>query len=86
LTRQISVGSVAEVHGTCDKRFGTLGTTLAELLDDTDVGASAAVFVDGEPVADLWGGYQDTQRINPCSPNTITNVRPTPGHWRRAAP
>jgi len=45
---------VAEVHGTCDNRFETVRTALAESLDTDDVGASAAVFVDGEPVADLW--------------------------------
>jgi CubicO group peptidase (beta-lactamase class C family) len=53
---------VAEVHGTCDKRFDAVRVALAESLDDADVGASAAVFVDGEPVADLRGGYKDAKR------------------------
>jgi CubicO group peptidase (beta-lactamase class C family) len=43
-------------------------------LDDADVGASAAVFVDGEPVADLWGGYKDAKRTEPWEQDTITNV------------
>ena len=47
---------MTEVAGECDKRFETVKKALAELLDGEDVGASAAVFVDGEPVADLWGG------------------------------
>ena len=50
------------MHGTCDKRFETVRTALAESLDGDDVGASAAVFMDGEPVADLWGGHQDAKR------------------------
>ena len=50
---------MAEVHGTCGKRFGAVRDALAETLDGEDVGASAAVFVDGELVADVWGGYAD---------------------------
>jgi CubicO group peptidase (beta-lactamase class C family) len=65
---------VAEVHGTCDKRFDAVRVALAESLDDADVGASAAVFLDGEPVADLWGGYKDAKRTESWEQDTITNV------------
>ena len=65
---------MAEVHGTCDKRFDAVRVALAESLDDADVGASAAVFVDGEPVADLWGGYKDAKKTEPWEQDTITNV------------
>ena len=74
MTTRVSVRSVAEVHGTCDKRFDAVRVALAESLDDADVGASAAVFLDGEPVADLWGGYKDAKRIEPWEHDTITNV------------
>ena len=74
MTTPVSVRSVAEVHGTCDKRFDAVRVALAESLDDADVGASAAVFVDGEPVADLWGGYKDAKRTEPWEQDTITNV------------
>ena len=74
MTTPVSVRSVAEVHGTCDKRFDAVRIALAESLDDADVGASAAVFVDGEPVADLWGGYKDAKRTEPWEQDTITNV------------
>jgi CubicO group peptidase (beta-lactamase class C family) len=74
LTTLVSVRSVAEVHGTCDKRFDAVRVALTESLDDADVGASAAVFVDGEPVADLWGGYQDAKRTEHWEQDTITNV------------
>ena len=70
----VNVRSVAEVHGTCDKRFDAVRVALAESLDDADVGASAAVFVDGEPVADLWGGYKDAKKTEPWEQDTITNV------------
>jgi hypothetical protein len=47
---------VTEIHGVCDERFKAVREALAESLDQDDVGASAAVYVDGEPVAGLWGG------------------------------
>jgi len=65
---------VAEIHGVCDKRFGAVRTALAESLDGDDVGASAAVFLDGEPVVDIWGGYADAARTIPWQRDTITNV------------
>jgi CubicO group peptidase (beta-lactamase class C family) len=74
LTTLVNVRNVAEVHGTCDKRFDAVRVALAESLDDADVGASAAVFVDGEPVADLWGGYKDAKKTEPWEQDTITNV------------
>ena len=46
----------------------------AHSLDDKDVGASVAVYVDGEPVVDLWGGYADAARTDPWERDTITNV------------
>jgi CubicO group peptidase (beta-lactamase class C family) len=65
---------VAETQGTCDAGFDEVRQTLATLLDDVDVGASAAVFVDGEAVVDLWGGYVDEARTTPWERDTITNV------------
>ena len=44
------------------------------LLDDGDAGASVAVFVDGEPVVDVWGGFADADRTIPWQRDTITNV------------
>jgi CubicO group peptidase (beta-lactamase class C family) len=65
---------VAEVRGSCDSRFEAVRAALAESLDGEDVGASAAVFVDGEPVADLWGGHTDAARTTAWERDTITNV------------
>ncbi|MFC6082289.1 serine hydrolase domain-containing protein [Sphaerisporangium aureirubrum] len=64
---------MAEVHGSCDDRFGAVRETLAGSLDG-DAGASVAVYVDGEPVVDLWGGYVDAARTVPWERDTITNV------------
>jgi len=58
----------------CDERFGAVRQALAESLDEDDVGASAAVYLDGEPVVDIWGGYADAARTIPWERDTITNV------------
>jgi CubicO group peptidase (beta-lactamase class C family) len=65
---------VAEVQGVCDKRFGAVRDALAESLEGDDVGASAAVYLDGELVADVWGGYADASRTSGWERDTITNV------------
>ncbi len=39
-----------------------------------DVGASAAVMLDGEMVVDLWGGFADEAHAAPWQEDTITNV------------
>ena len=63
-----------EIRGVCDERFEAVREALAESLDKDDVGASAAVYLHGEPVVDLWGGYADAARTIPWGPDTITNV------------
>jgi CubicO group peptidase (beta-lactamase class C family) len=65
---------VTEIQGECDERFGAVRKALAECLDTVDVGASAAVFLDGEPVVDIWGGYTDAARTVPWDRDTITCV------------
>ena len=66
---------MAEVGGTCDERFELVRTTFAKSLDaGADVGASVAVYLDGEPVVDIWGGYADEARTQPWERDTITNV------------
>ncbi|WP_433171746.1 serine hydrolase domain-containing protein [Actinoallomurus sp. CA-150999] len=65
---------MAEIRGVCDGRFGKVAEALAASLDADDVGASAAVYVDGEPVVDIWGGYVDAARTVPWERDTITNV------------
>ncbi|MGW4522842.1 serine hydrolase domain-containing protein [Amycolatopsis sp. NPDC004378] len=65
---------MANLSGTCDDRFGKVADVLAASLDAVDVGASVAVFQDGEPVVDLWGGHRDAARTVPWDRDTITNV------------
>ncbi|MCR6483649.1 beta-lactamase family protein [Amycolatopsis sp. OK19-0408] len=65
---------MAHTHGTCDERFEAVRDALGASLDGRDVGASVAVFLDGEPVVDLWGGYADAERTRPWERDTITCV------------
>jgi CubicO group peptidase (beta-lactamase class C family) len=65
---------MADIHGRCEAGFGMVADVLAASLDADDVGASAAVYVDGGPVVDIWGGYKDEARTSPWQRDTITNV------------
>ena len=68
---------MAEVQGTYTTEFAPVAAALSELLDTQDIGASAAVFVHGEPVADVWGGFADAERTTAWKRDTIVNVMST---------
>ncbi|QIB48379.1 serine hydrolase domain-containing protein [Streptomyces aureoverticillatus] len=56
-------------------QFSAVRETLADSLrSGSDVGASVAIYLDGEPVVDLWGGYADRERTHPWQRDTLTNV------------
>jgi CubicO group peptidase (beta-lactamase class C family) len=65
---------VADIKGSFDDLFSAVPDALAALLDAGDVGGSAAVFVDGEMVVDVWGGFADADRTIPWQRDTIVNV------------
>jgi CubicO group peptidase (beta-lactamase class C family) len=65
---------MTDVQGSYDDLFAAVPGALAGLLDAGDVGGSVAVFVDGEPVVDVWGGFADADRAIPWQRDTITNV------------
>ena len=66
---------MADVGGSWDDRFVGVRDALAGLLDSgQDVGCSAAVAVDGELVADVWGGFADEAKTTPWQEDTIVNV------------
>ncbi|MGW6415922.1 serine hydrolase domain-containing protein [Streptomyces sp. NPDC055055] len=68
---------MTDVKGMCAPRFEAVRAALADLLGKDDVGASAAVCVDGEPVVDLWGGYADPDRTVSWEPDTLVGVNST---------
>ncbi|MFG2730442.1 serine hydrolase domain-containing protein [Streptomyces canus] len=65
---------MADIQGTYDDLFSAVPNKLAALLAEGDVGGSVAVFVDGEPVVDVWAGHADADRTAPWEQDTITNV------------
>jgi CubicO group peptidase (beta-lactamase class C family) len=64
-----------EIQGTCPDRFRPLRDAFAaNLVGGADVGASVAVYLDGEPVVDLWGGYFDMSYTRPWERDTIVHT------------
>lgn len=62
----------ARLQGECLPRFEHVREALRyNLSSGEDIGASVAVFVDGEPVVDLWGGYFDARFDQPWERDTI---------------
>jgi CubicO group peptidase (beta-lactamase class C family) len=66
---------MADIQGTCDERFVAVKEAFAANFDQgVEVGASAAVSLDGELVVDIWGGHADAGKTVPWERDTITNV------------
>src|ERR1700712_2004930 len=65
---------MADIQGSYDDLFTAVPSALAGMLDAGDAGGSAAVFVDGEPLVDIWGGVAAADRPSPWQRDTITNV------------
>ncbi len=63
------------VEGAYDERFAPVRDALAtNLASGADCGASVAVYLDGEPVVDIWGGFVDAECTRPWQADTIVNV------------
>ncbi len=66
------------VSGHCDHRFEAVESAFRRnmAMGDADcgdeLGACVSVVIDGEPVVDLWGGFQDAARTRPWEADTIT--------------
>jgi len=66
---------VAEIQGFSNTPFEKLVDVLSGTLDDGgDLGASVAITVEGELVADFWGGWSDASRTKPWERDTLVNV------------
>ena len=66
---------MADIHGVCDQRFEAVRDALARNVDSgAELGASLVLDIDGDVVADLWGGFRDQARTIPWDEHTITNV------------
>src|SRR5215510_539916 len=66
---------MADIHGICSEEFSGVREVFGRNLDTgADIGASAAVFIDSEPVVDIWGGFFDAARTRPWERDTIVNM------------
>lgn len=66
------------IDGVCDERFSALRRAFEEnLASGAEVGAAVCVYLDGEPVVDLWGGWVDKEHSRPWSRDTICTVYST---------
>jgi CubicO group peptidase (beta-lactamase class C family) len=67
--------AATEVKGTCGERFeGVRDALAARLASGDELGASIVINIDGENVADMWGGFRDEAGTVPWTEDTITNV------------
>ncbi|ROQ62782.1 CubicO group peptidase (beta-lactamase class C family) [Streptomyces sp. 840.1] len=63
------------VHGHCDERFLAVRAAFeANFRERDELGAAVTVLVDGQPVADLWGGWADGARTRAWERDTLVNV------------
>ena len=65
----------APIHGWTEPRFDDVRAAFAENFESHgDVGAAVAVYLHGEPVVDLWGGWYTPEREREWDRNTLVNV------------
>jgi len=61
--------------GFTTERFEGVRHAFESLFSDGfDPGSAVAVWVGGQPVVDLWGGYRDSARTQPWQRDTLVNV------------
>ena len=64
-----------EIEGTCDTRLERVRAAFEENLRfRSELGAAVCVYIDGDKVVDLWGGYSDRDRTQPWQEHTIVNM------------
>ena len=62
------------IEGSCGPGLDAVRDAFSRNFVDGDLGASCAVTVEGELVADLWGGHRDLARRMPWERDTIVNL------------
>ena len=66
---------MTRIAGEVDEGYGRVADEFRRNFDRRgDVGAAVAVFRDGRPVVDLWGGIRDTRRRLPWERDTLVPV------------
>lgn len=65
------------MHGRCAPRFEKVRHAFAESFARGELGAGVAVYSNGDPVVDLWGGFADAARSRPWARDTLVSVAST---------
>jgi len=61
-----------KIEGTCDARFaGVKDVFMENFAEHDELGAGVAVYLDGEPVVDMWGGFRDAARTKRWTKDTL---------------
>ena len=67
-----------KIEGTCDPKFSRVKDAFAENFEQrNELGAGAAVTLDGKTVVDLWGGHSDKEKTRPWNRDTLVNLYST---------
>lgn len=67
-----------KVEGTCDPKFTRVKDAFVENFEKRyEVGAAAAVVLDGKTVVDVWAGHADKAKTRPWSRDELANVYST---------
>ena len=67
-----------KVEGTCDPKFSRVKDVFVENFEKrNEVGAAAAVMLDGKSVVDIWAGHADREKTKPWTRDTLVNVYST---------
>ena len=67
-----------KIEGTCDPKFNRVKDAFAENFEKRgEVGAAAAVMLDGKSVVDIWAGHADKEKTKPWARDTLVNVYST---------
>jgi CubicO group peptidase (beta-lactamase class C family) len=71
----MSANTVVDVHGTVDPGFDRVAEAFAvNFAEQGEVGAACAVYVEGEPVVDIWGGMAEIDPPRPWERDTLVWV------------
>ncbi|CAF4085041.1 unnamed protein product, partial [Rotaria magnacalcarata] len=63
------------IHGTTSQGWEFVRDLFKDnFVQERDLGASMAIYYQGQPVVDLWGGWFDQSRTKPYDHNTLQYV------------
>lgn len=67
-----------KIEGACDPKFNRVKDAFAENFEKrNEVGAAAAIMLDGKSVVDIWAGHADQAKTRPWTRDTLVNVYST---------